>query len=55
MYPLVVMGGVISDCTSRCVALGSVHTATTEQFGNAALFQRLSLPSTLISHENGAF
>jgi len=26
-----------------------------EEFENAALFLRLSLPSTLIRHENGAF
>ena len=30
---------------------GSVH-ATPEEFGNAVLFQRLGLPSTLIRHEN---
>ena len=31
------------------------HNATSEEFENTALFQRLGLPLTLIRHENGAF
>ena len=38
----------------RLYSLGPVHR-TPEKFGNAALFLRLGVPSTLIRHENGAF
>ena len=44
---------IFSECT-HIDQPGSMYT-TAETFGNAALFLRLGLPSTLFRHENGAF